>query len=63
MEGSHLFGEYGDEPFGRKHFETEWQKLAAFRREQKWPQNFRQARICYFRDKCVVWRIIANLQI
>ena len=32
-----------------------WQKLAAFRREQKWPQNFRQARICYFHDKCVVF--------
>ena len=32
-----------------------WQKLAAFRRMQKWPQTFRQARICYFRDKFVVF--------
>ena len=34
---------------------TGWQKLAAFRREQKWPQNFRQARIRKFRDKCIVF--------
>ena len=31
-----------------------WQKLAAFRRAHKWPQNFRQARNCYFCDVCVV---------
>ena len=35
-------------------FNTGWQKLAAFRRGQKWPQNFCQAPICYFRDKCSV---------
>ena len=32
-----------------------WQKLAAFRRGQNGHENFRQARICYFRDKCVVF--------
>ena len=32
-----------------------WQKLAAFQREQKWPQNFCQERICYFGDKCVAF--------
>ena len=31
-----------------------WQNLAAFRREQKWQGNFRQARIYKFRVKCVV---------
>ena len=35
--------------------EAGWQKLAAFRRGQKWPYNFRQARIHFFRDKCVVF--------
>ena len=34
---------------------TGWQKLAAFQREQKWPQNFCQGRICYFCDKGVVF--------
>ena len=42
---------------------SRWQKLAAFRRGQNCPQNFRQARICYFRDKCVVFHVIAILQI
>ena len=32
-----------------------WQKLAAFRREQKWPQQFLSDVISYFRDKCVVF--------
>ena len=43
-----------------------WQKLAAFRRGQKWPSNFRQTRIYYFRDKYIVFTpncVIANLQI
>ena len=31
------------------------QKLATFWWAQKWPQNFRQACICYFRDKFVVF--------
>ena len=35
-------------------FRTGWQKLAASRRKQHWPQNFRQACVCYFRDKFVV---------
>ena len=35
-----------------------WQKLAAFRRGQKWPQNLRQARNYYFRDTRIVF---ANL--
>ena len=34
---------------------SRWQKLAAFRRGQKWPTKIRQARISYFRDKCVVF--------
>ena len=41
-----------------------WQKLAAFRRGKKRPQKFRRARICYFRDKCIVFARkckIANL--
>ena len=33
---------------------SRWQKLAAFRRTQKWSQNFRQARICFFRDKFII---------
>ena len=32
-----------------------WQNFAAFRREQKWHENFRQARIYNFRVKCVVF--------
>ena len=32
-----------------------WQKLAAFQQTQEWPQNVCQARICYFRDKVVVF--------
>ena len=28
-----------------------WQKLAAFRRTQKWPHNFCQVRFSYIRDK------------
>ena len=31
---------------------TGWQKLAAFRRGQKWPQKFSSG---YVRDKCVVF--------
>ena len=34
---------------------SRWQKLAAFRRGQKWPKKIRQPRISYFRDKCVVF--------
>ena len=34
---------------------TGWQKLAAFQREQKWPQNFCQGLICYFCDKGFVF--------
>ena len=41
-----------------------WQNLAAFRRGQKWPENFCQTRIYNFRDKWVVFarnRKFANL--
>ena len=31
-----------------------WQQRAAFRREQKWPQKFGPARICYFCDSCFI---------
>ena len=32
-----------------------WQKLAASRRGQKWPKNFRQSSIYFFDDKCIVF--------
>ena len=35
--------------------EPGWQNLAAFRREQKGNENFRQARIYNFRVKCVIF--------
>ena len=41
-----------------------WQNLAAFRRGKNGHENFRQARIYNFRDKCVVFvrnRKFANL--
>ena len=41
----------------KEHLNTGWQK---FRRTKKWSQNFRQARICYFRNKFIFLRIIAN---
>ena len=37
-------------------FNTGWQKLTAFWRGQKWPQNFRQTRIGNLCDKSVVSR-------
>ena len=32
-----------------------WQKLATFRRRQKWPYKFSSGALCYFRNKCVVF--------
>jgi len=37
------------------HFDPEWQKLAFFRRGQKCPKIIHQARIYYFRNKCVAF--------
>ena len=36
---------------GYNAFSAGWQKLAAFRRTQKWPHNFCQVRFSYIRDK------------